>query len=234
MWYYDMPRSIECREGTHFSIPCQVRVSCDIKAEVDWYWNPLNKSNTTLLITDSSSNGTRVRALSLSQGTCNLSATEMIDHFYTLTLERLNYDHVGYYWCQLRVDNSSAKSTGDLLPSNQCYVSVGDTVKNCEYREHYDRWMCAQKPSAPTGGIEEDLHIIISPTQTTIQNSPLPTVTVDDKGPTDNGRDNPFSKMPVSIIEAAFLVTIIICTAIIVILICCLFHKYRKRRDSGM
>ena len=150
MWYYSMPRSIECRPGTPFVLPCHVRVSCDIKVKVDWYWSPLDRPNTTVLITDSSSDGTHIGAVSLSLKMCDPNATDTVDHLYMLTLERLNYDHVGYYWCQMRDNNSSTKAIGDLLPSNQCYVSVGDTVKDCVTGEHYDMWICAQSQSVST------------------------------------------------------------------------------------
>ena len=222
MWYFSMPRSIECRVGTPFVLPCHVRVSCDIKVEIDLYCSPLDRPNTTLLITDSSSNGTHIGAM------CDPNATDTVDHLYTLTLERLNYDHVGYYWCQLRVDNSSTKAMGEILPSNQCYVGVGDTVKDCVTGEHYDKWICAQSQSVSTlSDLEEGL-LNITPTHTAILNSPLPTVDNE-----DNSRDNPLNKVSVSIIEGAFLLTIIICTSIIVILMSCLFRKYKKKRESG-
>lgn len=241
LWYYNMPRSIECREGTRFSTGCQVKVPCDVETEVDWYWSPQNMPNTSLLITNSAgSNGALVRAPMPSNAMCSLNGLVLL---YTLTLARLNNDHVGYYWCQLRVIGSGTSHVGDLLPSSQCYVSIRNTTAKCDYGGHNNTWMCAQNQSmttitattttASTDG--ETLHSvrpIPAVTQLSTLNSPQPTVDVNiDKGPSDKNRD-PLVQMPVTVIEVVLLVVIMICAAIVALLMGCLIHKHRKGREG--
>lgn len=226
-----MPRSIECPAGTPFSTACQVKVPCSIETEVDWYWNPLNMPNKTLLITNSGSNGTRIRALH--NAICSSNASIPITRLYTLSLTELSYSHAGYYWCQLRVVTYRGRNpVGELLPSNQCYVGARDMAENCDYGEHTDTWMCAQKESATDGGgyNAQNIRPTLSVMLTIVSASPTVSIAID-SGPSDNSRD-PFITMSVTILEMVFLVTIVICLVIIALLFCCLFQKHRKRREG--
>lgn len=230
LWYYNMPRSIECRAGTHFFTACQVKVPCNIETEVDWYWNPLNMPNKTLLITNSGSNGTRIKALP--NAMCSSNASTPIIRLYILSLTGLNNSHAGYYWCQLRVVNyRGSNPVGELLPSNQCYVGVRDMAENCDYGEHTDTWMCAQKESVTAGsGYTQDIRPTLSVMLTLVSASPTVRIAID-SGPSDNSRD-PFIEMSVTILEMVFLVVIVICMVIIAFLFCCLFRKHRRGREG--
>lgn len=226
-----MPRSIECRAGRPFSTACQVKVPCSIETEVDWYWNPLYMPNKTLLIRNSGSNGTHIRALPYA--ICTSNSSTLITRLYTLIRTELNHNHAGYYWCQLRVVNYRGMNpVGELLPSNQCNVGVRDMTENCDYGEHTDTWMCAEKESvtAGSGYSTQNVRPTLSVMLTTVSVSPTISVAID-SGPSDNSRD-PFITMSVTILEMVFLVAVVICLVIIALLFCCLFRKHRKRREG--
>lgn len=247
MWYYSMPRSILCREGTHFSTACQVQVPCDIETEVDWYWSPLNKSNVTHLFNDSNSNGAHVRALISPKEMCGsfnittydgtvITTSASLQHLYTLTLTGLSSDNAGYYWCQLRVVDTQDSMSGvverNLLPSNLCYVDINDTGKECEYGDHKDIWKCAENLTSSTvNSLKQMQSELVTATQftvSTILSSPIQTVSL-----STNNKNSPFFKLQVRVIEVAFIAVIVICMLIIAILIGCLVYKHRKRKRTG-
>ena len=230
-WYYNMPPRIECREGIHFSTACQVRVPCGVDTAIDWYWSPVNSSNSTLPISDSDSNGVRVRALTTSRAVCNRNTSAVLQDLYTLTLARLNSEHAGYYWCQMKIVSSEISTVGyHLLPSNQCYVGVRDTTEECDYAENRDTWMCAVKE------INKDFSeysYSVGPSRVATQSaSPSPTVDVTAEGePCDNDR-GPSVMMSVTTTDIIFLVVIAMCVVIMVLLTACLICKHRKRREG--
>ena len=138
-----MPESIVCQDGTYFSTACQVKAPCGVKTNVTWYWSPENKSNSSFVITDSSS--ARTRALHLQMDSCANNSV-MLYHFYTLTLAGLSSKNVGFYWCQLEIidEKESNTAVSNLLPSDKCHIGVDDKLPGCEYGKHKDEWKCAQ------------------------------------------------------------------------------------------
>lgn len=181
--------------------------------------------NKTLLITNSGSNGTRI--IALPNAMCSSNASTRL---YILSLTGLNYSHAGYYWCQLRVVNyRGSNPVGELLPSNQCYVGVRDMAENCDYGEHTDTWMCAQKElvTKDSGYNPQDIRPTLSVMLTIVSASSTVSIAID-----SGLSDNPFIKMSVTILEMMFLVAIVICMVIIALLFCCLFRKQRRGREG--
>ena len=237
MWYYEMPHSIVCREGTHFSTACQVKVPCEVETEVDWYWSPLGRPDLTHLITDSNPSGARVRSSSTPcHGLNSTSTRPYLHHFYTLTLTGLSSENAGYYWCQMRVVDEWGSASGDgaavpdILPSNRCYVGIAakDMREECEYDDHSDVWRCAQGQT-PSGGCGSTARSeLVTATQSTVSTMPFPTV-----NPAHISEDSLLYKMRVTVIEAALIVVVLICMLIIAVLIGCLTCKRRKTRKRG-
>lgn len=226
LWYYTMPSSIICREGTRFSMACQVRVPCDVEPEVNWYWSPHNAPNVAHMVTNSDTGGVRIRALLSSKATCNLNGTTMLHHFYTLSLSELSEKNIGYYWCQLKVTNETNSARGDLLPSNKCYVGIADSVGECEYGNHTDTWICARNKTTRISDSFEGVYTI-EPTLLETQHTPSPTIT-----PPKKNNENYLIRMKVTIIEVAFLCVTMTCVVIITLLICCLVRRRRKQREG--
>lgn len=233
-----MPQSIECRAGIHFSTGCGVKVPCGFETVVEWYWSPAYSPDSAIHITNTDS--TKVRVLAASREMCKYDSATLLGDLYTLTISNLSNDHNGYYWCQMRVVESGYGIPGDLMPSNQCYVSTGSSPSICDYGSHKDQWMCAQtgvenetsdtfgNPSEsvrPTRGVTN----IIS--TAALSNFPHPTVGITGEDEPCNIDNNRLTTMSVTVIEAVFLVIIVFCSVLVSFLLGCLIK--RRRKASG-
>ena len=229
LWYYSMPESIVCRDGTHFSTACQVKAPCGVKTNVTWYWSPQDTSNSTYIIRDS--NNTRMRALHSQTDSCTNNSV-LLHHIYTLTLAGLSSKNAGFYWCQLEIaeEKESNAAARNLLPSDKCRVEVDDKLVGCEYGEHKDEWKCAQTLATVTNEDSEDVDAYGSraPELLATVQRPSPTVTLHDT----SGRKTPPIKMQWTVMEVVLFVVVLLCVAIIVLLLVCVFIK-RKRKRAG-
>ena len=233
MWYYSMPESIVCQEGTRFSTPCQVKAPCGVKTNVVWYWSPENMPNSSNIIRDSST--TRIRALHSQEDSCTNSSV-MLHHFYTLTLVGLSSKNVGFYWCQLEIieERESKTAATNLLPSDKCHVGVDDILTGCKSGEHKDEWKCAQSQVTIPFDDSADEDIFSSTTPGSTTRSLV--VTLQKISPTvvlynTNGETPPI-KMNFTVMEIVLFVVVLSCVVIIALLLVCIFLR-RKRKRAG-
>ena len=227
-----MPQSIECRAGIHFSTGCGVKVPCGFETVVEWYWSPVHSPDSAIHITNSDS--TKVRVLAASREMCKYDSTALLGDLYTLTISNLSNDHNGYYWCQMRVVESGYGIPGDLMPSNQCYVSTGTLPSICDYGSHKDQWMCAQKglenntSKDPSQSVEPTQAMTSIVSTAALSNFPRPTVDIPSEDEPCNIDNNRLTTMSVTVIEAVFLVIIVFCSVLVSFLLGCLIKRRRK------
>ena len=226
MWYHGMPESIICQEGTYFSAACQVKASCSVKVDVDWYWSPENASNSTHIIENSGN--ARIRALHSQTVTCTNNSM-MLRHLYTLTLAELSSENAGLYWCQLKIlkEHELSTETGDMiLPSDKLYVGVEDTLTGCKYGKHKDEWRCALSQASTSAGesTEEVFYSRVPGTELVTVGKPSPTLEP------LNDRDTPPIKMEFTILEVVLFVVVLLCAVTIIALVVFLLCRHRRKR----
>ena len=242
-WYHNIPESIECKTGTYFSIVCGVRVPCGAEADVDWYWSPVKDPNVTFLIENSHSLRSQVRTVQTSRVICTTNSSILLNDMHTLTLASLSSEHTGYYWCQMKVTSSSKEKTspGNLLPSNQCYVSVANTNEDCNFKMHSRQWMCAQKNHISMPNNKNSYSHSLKSMK--ITNEIIPTTvglntksiysTPSHSSSADNLSDDTLINMSVTIVEIIFLLVIVVFSVIVAFLVGCLVKCRRRAKGNN-